>query len=162
MGAWKHQKRRQVHGDDGWTVVAGGRADKGNEPDQLQSTRPVGTVAGLTEQKLLYEMDAMERKWKKTSCAKTLDRMLSLREWKVQEAVCIGIGSFSKDWDHRYRSLWQLVLFRAVIELCMYGTLLMGGRLTCRQYINMAHRSYYTPKSLPSHRLIHLFSHILE
>jgi hypothetical protein len=130
MAAWKRQRRKQIHSDDGWTVVAGGRADKNDEANKLQSSRPVGTAAGLTLDKLLCELDAMERKWKNSSCAKTLDRMLSLREWKVQQAVCIGIGSFSIDWDHRYRSLWQLVLFRAVIQSCMYAKLFKGCRLT--------------------------------
>lgn len=59
----------------------------------------------------------MERKWTSTSCARTLSRMLSLRSWSVASAICIGIGSFSLDWEHRYRSLWQLVLFRAVLRL---------------------------------------------
>ncbi|KAJ4355374.1 uncharacterized protein N0V89_003390 [Didymosphaeria variabile] len=115
-GQWKREKRQHVQSDDGWTVVSGGRPKDGAEAQQLQSARPTRTVGGLTEEKLLDELNTMERKWEKTSCAKNLARMLSLRDWMVTEAVCIGIGSFSIDWDHRYRSMWQLVLFRAVVK----------------------------------------------
>ncbi|KAF1970714.1 hypothetical protein BU23DRAFT_473430 [Bimuria novae-zelandiae CBS 107.79] len=117
MGAWEREKRRQMQSEDGWTVISGGRTDKGDATDQLQNARPTRTVNGLTEENLLDALDLMERKWEKTSCAKNLHHMLSLRDWTVKEVVCIGIGSFSVDWDHRYRSLWQLVLFRAVVKL---------------------------------------------
>ncbi|KAF9736514.1 hypothetical protein PMIN04_006242 [Paraphaeosphaeria minitans] len=113
---WKRERRKQVQSDDGWTVVSGGRANDGAQTSQLQSARPTRVANGLTEEKLLDELQAMQRKWEKTSCAKNLARMLGLRDWTVQGAVCIGVGSFSLDWDHRYRSLWQLVLFRAVVE----------------------------------------------
>lgn len=117
-GNWKREKRKQVQSGDGWTVVSGGRANDGAQTSQLRSARPTQTVNGLTEENLLDELTAMERKWEKTSCAKNLARMLGLRDWTVKEAVCIGIGSFSIDWDHRYRSMWQLVLFRAVVKIC--------------------------------------------
>ncbi|KAF2439101.1 hypothetical protein P171DRAFT_131722 [Karstenula rhodostoma CBS 690.94] len=117
IGNWKREKRKQVQSSDGWTVVSGGRANDSAQTSQLQTARPTRTVNGLTEEKLLDELHTMERKWVKTSCAKNLARMLGLRDWTVREAVCIGIGSFSIDWDHRYRSLWQLVLFRAVVKI---------------------------------------------
>jgi hypothetical protein len=116
-GNWKREKRKQVQSDDGWTVVSGGRTKDDAQTAQLQSARPTRTVGGLTEEKLLDELSTMERKWEKTSCAKNLARMLSLRDWTVKEAACIGIGSFSIDWEHRYRSMWQLVLFRVVVNL---------------------------------------------
>ncbi|PVH94866.1 hypothetical protein DM02DRAFT_618290 [Periconia macrospinosa] len=109
-------KKKQVQTDDGWTVVAGSgsaRDDEGSS-DQLQDARPQKVVNGLTVEKLVDEFRDMEKRWKKTSCARNLDKMLSLKDWSVRNAVCIGIGSFSLDWEHRYRSLWQLVLFTAV------------------------------------------------
>jgi hypothetical protein len=36
----------------------------------------------------------------------------------MKEAVCIGIGSLSADWEHRWRSMWQLVLFVEVVGYC--------------------------------------------
>jgi hypothetical protein len=116
-GNWKREKRKQVQSDDGWTVVSGGRAKDGAQTTQPQSSRPTRIVGGLTEEKLFDELSTMERKWEKTSCAKNLARMLGLRDWTVKEGVCIGIGSLSIDWDHRYRSMWQLVLFRAVVKI---------------------------------------------
>lgn len=117
MGAWKREKRQKVQNDDGWTVVSGGRVKEGKVVEQPRTSRPARIVNGLNEEKLCDEFNAMEKKWAKTSCAKNLDRMLGLRDWTVKRAVCIGIGSFSIDWDHRYRSLWQLALFRAVVKI---------------------------------------------
>ncbi|KAF2646318.1 hypothetical protein P280DRAFT_475225 [Massarina eburnea CBS 473.64] len=109
-------KRNQVQAGDGWTVVAGSGGAKADEAEQLRDARPTRTVNGLTVEKLAGEFKKMEKQWRGSACAKNLEKTLSLRDWTVKEAVCIGIGSFSLDWDHRYRSLWQLVLFMAVVR----------------------------------------------
>jgi hypothetical protein len=112
-------KRTQVQAGDGWTVVAGsGSAKEEISGETLRDARPTRTVDGITVSKMCEEFSSMETQWKNTACAKHLAKMLSLRDWSVKEAVCIGIGSFSLDWQHRYRSLWQLVLFMAVVKTC--------------------------------------------
>jgi hypothetical protein len=96
---------------------------------QLQDARPARPtrlVEGITVQKLVQEYVDMEKKWNGTECAKRLERLLSKKEWDVKEAVGIGVGSFSLDWEHRYRSLWQLVLFANVRRL--------GGNLVSESF----------------------------
>lgn len=74
------------------------------------------TVEGLTAETLLSDFKARQQRWKATECARQLRNVVEKRESKVEVAVCIGIGSFSRDWEHRHRSLWQLVLFVDVVE----------------------------------------------
>ncbi|CAI6341144.1 unnamed protein product [Periconia digitata] len=121
-------KKKQVQTDDGWTVVAGsattpsnndknGNAEASNRAQQ--EARPRKTVNGLTVDKLAHEFRGMQKRFNDTLCAKNLERMLRLRDglWTLDNAVCIGVGSFSIDWEHRYRSLWQFVLFLNVVEI---------------------------------------------
>jgi hypothetical protein len=108
-------KRKEVQGEDGWTVVTHGlssmslnKQDAGSLPSQV--------VEGLTAEKLQKEFNKLQERWEDTILAKQVETSLGGREWGVKEAVCIGIGSFSRDWTHRWRSLWQLVLFVGVVE----------------------------------------------
>ncbi|KAL1799176.1 hypothetical protein ACET3X_003213 [Alternaria dauci] len=81
---------------------------------------PTRTVEGLTAEKLLEDFRTLQDRWEDTLLAKQVQEILEKRGggsgWGVEEAVCIGIGSFSRDWAHRWRSLWQLVLFVDVVE----------------------------------------------
>ena len=107
------------------------------------STIP-GMVSGLTPEKLLVEFKTLQERWEDTLLARQIDDVFSGRKehdageeketekekegngdghemcWGVNEAVCIGIGSFSRDWAHRWRSLWQLVLFVDVVGKCTF------------------------------------------
>ena len=105
------------------------------------STIP-GPVSGLTPAKLLVEFKTLQERWEDTLLARQVDDVFSGRKehdgseeketeqegngdedgmrWGVTEAVCIGIGSFSRDWAHRWRSLWQLVLFVDVVGKCTF------------------------------------------
>ena len=152
-------KRKQVQASDGWTVVAGSGSSsaRGNdEAEQLRDSRPTRLVNGMTLEKLIGEFEKMENRWKGTSCANNVGKMLNLREWSVGEAICVGIGSFSLDWDHRYRSLWQLTLFMAVVKSC--AEIHDPKRMkTCHladeknQYEPITQTSLYTLKNPPSH-----------
>lgn len=62
----------------------------------------------------------MEKRWARTECSAHVQRIMRKRKWNIGSAVCIGIGSFSIDWEHRYRSLWQLVLFMDVVRQRKY------------------------------------------
>ena len=77
---------------------------------------PSDIVEGLTAEKLLQDFNNRTEKWEATACAQHLETVLVKREWTVMEAVCIGIGSFSRDWEHRHRAMWQLVLFMSVVS----------------------------------------------
>ncbi|RYN55860.1 hypothetical protein AA0120_g9819 [Alternaria tenuissima] len=117
-------KRKEVQSDGGWTVITHGLAsvslnDKGKKEIDAGSL-PTRTVEGLTAEKLLEDFRTLQDRWEDTLLAKQVKEILEKSGgdsgWGVEEAACIGIGSFSRDWAHRWRSLWQLVLFIAVVE----------------------------------------------
>ncbi|KAI8931430.1 hypothetical protein NX059_011758 [Plenodomus lindquistii] len=117
-------KRQAVESEDGWTVITHGLSGlslgKGEKRDGKERENGVngmpGTVDGLTAETLLVDFKKRQERWMDTECARHLQGLLEKRKWKVKEAVCIGIGSFSRDWEHRHRSMWQLVLFFDVVE----------------------------------------------
>jgi hypothetical protein len=118
----RRAKRKQVQNEDGWTVVAGtgSRTESSHHEasaKKAKDARPTRIVPGLSVEKLVTEFKDMEKRWRQSSCARNLEKMIRLRDWRVDKAVCIGIGSFSLDWEHRYRSLWQVVLFMDVVKL---------------------------------------------
>lgn len=127
MGGHGRIKRQQVSADDGWTVITHGLSNlsvgskegkKGRISNHAQNagSLPTDTVEGLTAEKLLEDFNRRTERWKDTACAQHLEDLLLKRKWGVSEAVCIGIGSFSRDWEHRHRAMWQLVLFMSVVQ----------------------------------------------
>ena len=128
MGGRGRVKRQQVDTEDGWTVITHGLSNlsvgghgkkkgKGEGKAGHAGSMPEA-VQGLTAEKLLLDFENRTEKWKTTACAQHLGSLLGKREWGVESAVCIGIGSFSRDWEHRHRAMWQLVLFMAVVKRC--------------------------------------------
>lgn len=119
-------KRQQVDTEDGWTVITHGLTNLsvGNGKKKGRSGRnnaqagfmPTETVQGLTAETLLQDFQNRTEKWKTTACAKHLEDVLVRGEKNLSEAICIGIGSFSRDWEHRHRAMWQLVLFMGVVS----------------------------------------------
>lgn len=84
----------------------------------ISGQMPVNIVEGMTVEKLSLEFKNLQEKWDDSTVARQIERILKEKEMngKVNQAVCIGIGSFSRDWTHRWRSMWQLVLFHFVIQ----------------------------------------------
>ncbi|KAF2660303.1 hypothetical protein K491DRAFT_589277 [Lophiostoma macrostomum CBS 122681] len=132
-GAWEEPKgksrrvkRRQVQTSDGWTVVTHTTSGRADQHEQiLEGERPRTLVPGLTIERLGLEFKELERRFRDTTCARQLGGMLKSRVMigegqevgnGVDTAVCIGIGSFSVDWEHRWRAMWQLVLFLFVVK----------------------------------------------
>lgn len=116
-------KRRAVQNDDGWTVITHGLSKVSLKDDEKNSNAMPSTVVGLTVELLSKDFRARQEKWQDTACARQIDTVVEKkrnREGKrnVKNALCIGIGSFSRDWEHRHRALWQLVLFVWVVERC--------------------------------------------
>ncbi len=113
-------KRQQIEADDGWTVITHGFSKvslaKGNDNEQLTASLPNRVVKNLTSEKLLADFKTLQERWDDTALACQIEELTRKRNWDIKHAVCIGIGSFSRDWAHRWRSLWQLVLFIAVIH----------------------------------------------
>ncbi|KAF2032124.1 hypothetical protein EK21DRAFT_61781 [Setomelanomma holmii] len=126
-------KRREVEGEDGWTVVTHGvanlhidrrgsvsgnaakKADAGAMPNKHSTLPPI--VESITAESLLVELRKLQERWKDTAVAKQVKELVGGKGkgWDVKKAVCIGIGSFTRDWEHRWRSMWQLVLFLDII-----------------------------------------------
>jgi hypothetical protein len=116
-------KRQEVESEDGWTVITHGlskmHVDDGKEKKKTTAGKkiagqlPSKTVKGLSAEKLAAEFEKAGEKWKETAVAKQVE---ALKSCDAKEAVCIGIGSFSRDWEHRHRSMWQLVLFMHVVR----------------------------------------------
>ncbi|KAI4664138.1 uncharacterized protein J4E79_003639 [Alternaria viburni] len=112
-------KRKEVQSEDGWTVITHGLAsislDGKGKKEADAGSLPTRIVEGLTAEKLLDDFRLLQERWDDTLLAKQVKEIVEKRsahgKWGVEEAVCIGIGSFSRDWAHRWRSLWQLVLF---------------------------------------------------
>ncbi|KAF2015580.1 hypothetical protein BU24DRAFT_421871 [Aaosphaeria arxii CBS 175.79] len=126
----QHQrvKRKQVQADDGWTVIthtstskssSRRSAGKNRNAHKVQHARPTQIVEGLTVQKLQEELDRFTKRWDESAYAENLKNILSKRVWNIDNAVCIGIGSLSIDWENRYRSMWQLVFFMSVLKIVL-------------------------------------------
>lgn len=119
-------KRQEVEGEDGWRVITHGMKKlnvKHNAANGKAKIRkkvagqiPSQIVKNLTLDKLLDDFDKLRNRWDGTAVARQIDELAKKQEWHVETAVCIGIGSFSRDWEHRWRSLWQLVLFLDVVK----------------------------------------------
>ena len=127
-------KRQAVQSDDGWTVITHGlsglsldNSRRRHQGTQAPADMP-DSVDGLTAATLLSDFKARQERWKTTDCSKQVRNLMEKRGCPVEEAVCIGIGSFSRDWEHRHRSLWQLVLFVHVVEQREDSLALVGER----------------------------------
>ena len=151
MGGRGRVKRQQVETEDGWTVITHGLSNlsvdngkkkgQGGRNNAQAGSMPTDIVQGLTAEKLLQDFQNRTRKWETTACAKHLVDVLAKTEKNVTDAVCIGIGSFSRDWEHRHRAMWQLVLFMGVVsycELCSYPT--DSSRLLTSHSTTVEHR----------------------
>ncbi|PSN72167.1 hypothetical protein BS50DRAFT_597564 [Corynespora cassiicola Philippines] len=113
-------KRAQVQAGDGWTVVttqgASSSKGSGSTDEAARGAKPERVVEGLTVERLVGDLKGREERFRGTQVAAQIERTLDAGKGKVIEsAVCIGIGSFSLDWEHRHRAMWQLVLFRGVV-----------------------------------------------
>jgi len=116
-------KRREVESENGWTVITHGLArvkihDGGDarREGKIAGAMPSEVVRDLTAEKLMVEFKKLQERWEDTSVARQIKELISNKTWTVTEAICIGIGSFSRDWEHRWRSIWQLVLFTSIIQ----------------------------------------------
>lgn len=119
-------KRQVVEGEDGWRVITHGmkklnvKHDAANgkerEKKKIAGQLPGQIVKNLTLDKLIEDFRKLQDRWEGTAVSQQIDELAKKQEWHIETAVCIGIGSFSRDWEHRWRSLWQLVLFLDVVK----------------------------------------------
>ncbi|KAL6711535.1 hypothetical protein ACN47E_004469 [Coniothyrium glycines] len=122
MGGRSRVKRKTVQSDDGWSVITHGLSHVSLKDEKKDAGAMPDIVQGLNVDRLLKDMKNRQERWTGTACAKQIDEVLQSKvikgnEPKIQNACCIGIGSFSRDWEHRHRSLWQLILFIRAVEI---------------------------------------------
>lgn len=117
-------KRQEVESEDGWTVVTHGvsKMSMSGGEDRVGAKKagqlPESIVEGMTVEKLVGELKKLKDQWTDTAVANQFVSLLEKNhDLNVTEAVCIGVGSFSRDWEHRHRSMWQVVLFLDVVRL---------------------------------------------
>ncbi|KAF2821864.1 hypothetical protein CC86DRAFT_397293 [Ophiobolus disseminans] len=111
-------KRQEVESEDGWTVITHGLSNvsiDSKSKKEVAGALPTRTVKDLTAAKLLVEFKRLQERWRDSAVATQIAELAQDKKWHVGEALCIGIGSFSRDWEHRWRSLWQLVLFVDIV-----------------------------------------------
>lgn len=122
---WARIKRQEVESEDGWTVITHGLArvklhdnasGKGKKEKKIAGEMPSQTVRELTAEKLLGEFEKLKERWGDTAVARQVRDLAKDNTWDVDAATCIGVGSFSRDWEHRWRSMWQLVLFLDIVR----------------------------------------------
>lgn len=136
-------KRKEVQSDDGWAVITHGLAsvslDGKGKKEADAGSFPTRIVEGLTAEKLLEDFRLLQERWEDTLLAQQVKDIVEKSadsKWGVEEAVCIGIGSFSRDWAHRWRSLWQLVLFVDVVGRRMSSSLSAACARTNYKVVN--------------------------
>ncbi|CAA9959145.1 SRR1 multi-domain protein [Pyrenophora teres f. maculata] len=129
----KSKNKAAGGGGQGKTKAKGEGKDDGKKNSMF--TLP-DVVSDITPDKLLAEFQGLQRRWAEFGVARQIDGIFGgnagggdveggeeddgkesgeKEDWDIREAICIGIGSFSRDWAHRWRSLWQLVLFVHVV-----------------------------------------------
>jgi hypothetical protein len=116
-------KRQEVESEDGWTVITHGlsnvKLDDGvgeKDKKKVAGAMPSQTVKDLTAEKLMAEFEKLQGRWVDSAVARQVKELVSKKTRDVDTAACIGVGSFSRDWEHRWRSVWQLVLFVDVVR----------------------------------------------
>lgn len=107
-------KHEQLEG--GWTRVSG------------RSSKPVFEISGLaapakdaTLEKLLADFEKKIRVWQRSSCRKTIFKMLERERpeegWNLNKAVCLASGSFSRDnFENSKRTMTQFATFIDIVQ----------------------------------------------
>lgn len=107
---------------DEWTHVSRGRG-KGRSaqpPPVLNSFPAISKDLDVAEIRKDYNRKL--KTWRSSTCRSTLLQILKTLQpdagWHVHNAVCLAMGSLSRDnLECRRRSMWQMVVFADIIDL---------------------------------------------
>lgn len=123
-GSYIHTRKEETSLDDGWTRISYTQQDRrhGVAPNaQVAKLPPV--QPGLSVEKLRSEFDRFGEKWRASECRKRvigrIGRGLNGSEKKrteIRKGVAVALGSLSLDWQNRFNSLWQLVVFKDITD----------------------------------------------
>lgn len=114
-------KRQVTELEDGWQRIE--RTIPG--PEGYDNSRIIDKVPGvdpeLSIEKLKQEYERMRKRWLESTCRARVVDILKLRVpdegLSVDTAVCIAMGSVTRNWSLRIHSFWQLVFFLDVVEI---------------------------------------------
>lgn len=116
-----HQKRVIAESEDGWSRVerSVGNRSGGATTTVTETLPPVD--GSLTVHKLQEEHARCRKQWAESSARQSLQRLVTRQMpeagWPLDKAVCVALGSPSRAWSNRTRSVWQLVMFVDLVDM---------------------------------------------
>ena len=124
-GPPNHPRKRQlVDVGNGWTAIvsslSGARAPTRSSPLTPTSFEPAAIPPGLTVERLCDEYDRYKKTWEESACCaevvEALKEKLSGRHGRVEECVCLGLGSVA-DGRSRRVGMLQLAVLETVVRI---------------------------------------------
>ncbi|SMQ49270.1 unnamed protein product [Zymoseptoria tritici ST99CH_3D7] len=105
--------------NEDWTHIPAKGKRKTKFTALLNPTNP--PARDLTLEKLNLEFQTKTKAYRQTTCRRTVTQILNrIRPdsgWKLDKALCLGIGSLSREnLECRKRSMWQFVVFCDLVE----------------------------------------------
>ncbi|KJX93123.1 hypothetical protein TI39_contig4392g00003 [Zymoseptoria brevis] len=105
--------------DEAWTHIPAKGKRKTKSTALLNPSNP--PARDLTLEKLNLEFQTKTKAYRQTTCHRTvtqiLDRIRPDSGWKLNKALCLGIGSLSREnFECRRRTMWQFVVFHDLVE----------------------------------------------
>ena len=113
---------QQAPGADEWTHVSRGhgKGRSARPPPVLNSFPAVSKDIDVVDIRKDYNRKL--KIWRNSACRSTILRILNTLQpdagWQVRQAVCLAMGSLSRDnLECRRRSMWQMVVFADMVDL---------------------------------------------
>lgn len=114
-------KRQVTELEDGWQRIERSVPGSDRHGDMRESDTVPGVDPELSIEKLKQEYGRMRERWLGTTCRARMVDILKFRAGDeglgVDTAVCLAMGSVTRNWSLRIHSFWQLVFFLDVVEL---------------------------------------------
>ncbi|KAF1822015.1 uncharacterized protein K489DRAFT_321144 [Dissoconium aciculare CBS 342.82] len=107
--------------NDEWMHVSRGRGKRASARPPILNSFPA-ISKDLKIATIRKDHDRKLKAWRSSTCRQTLQRVFkTLRPdagWQVQNAICLAMGSLSRDnLECRRRSMWQMAVFVDIISL---------------------------------------------
>ncbi|KAI7218611.1 hypothetical protein KC333_g3473 [Hortaea werneckii] len=108
--------------EDSWTVIGRGKGrGKGRANPQPSAQRDNPPLRNHGANQIAEDIQKKAKAWHNSSCRQDLRRIMDKKRpdegWRIERAVCLAVGSFSRDnWQSRQRSLMQFVAFVDIVK----------------------------------------------
>ncbi|KAK4998180.1 hypothetical protein LTR66_002556 [Elasticomyces elasticus] len=104
---------------DGWTQVTHKSRPKDSRTSTTQTREPP-QIKDLTLAQIQRDYRGIRKQFEQSACWSKLRSLINLRRpergWEIDTAVCLACSSVCFDWQRRWRSLWQLVVFTCIVD----------------------------------------------